>query len=422
MFISPLVNTNDIYPLTVGYLEQSHTVIQALLDLQLVHIRSDNNPIAERLKHFLQNWEKITSDHTILKNIQGVELNFSSIPHQQGSPPNQNMSQEYTSLMTAQIQEMLEKGVIKPVSNCKNQFISNLFLVPKKNGDQRPVINLRQLSQFLVYQHFKMEGLFMVKDFLQKGDHMIKIDLTDAYSVLSIHPKHRKFLRFSWQQTLYEYTCLPFGLAEAPRLYTKILKPVVGLLRRLDVQLIIYLDDILLNSAEKLIMHRDSTLFLLQKLGFKINWEKSMLQPSQTTEFLGFQINSLSMMFFLPEEKINHIKQKCKEMLKLEKVSVRQIAKLTGKLTSSMQAILPANLQSRYLQMLQIKGILIGKSYEQEIILSQEARSERIWWASQIDNHNGKTIITPSPDFVITSDASNLGWGATFQDLKTGGQ
>lgn len=68
-----------------------------------------------------------------------------------------------------------------------------------------------------------------------------------------------------------------------------------------------------------------------------------------------------------------------------------------------------ANLQSQYLHMLQIKGLLIGKSYEQEIILSQEARSELIWWASQIDNHNGKTISTPSPDFVITSDASNVG-------------
>lgn len=93
------------------------------------------------------------------------------------------MSQEYTSLMTAQIQEMLEKGVIKPVNNCKNQFISNLFLVSKKNGGQRPVINLRQLNQFLVYKHFKMEGLFMVKDLLQKVDHMIKIDFTDAYPV-----------------------------------------------------------------------------------------------------------------------------------------------------------------------------------------------------------------------------------------------
>ena len=62
----------------------------------------------------------------------------------------------------------------------------------------------------------------------------------------------------------------------------------------------------------------------------------------------------------------------------------------------------------------QIKGLLKGKSYEQEITMSQSARDELIWWVTKIDDYNGKTIVTPSPDIVITSDASNLGWGLLF--------
>jgi hypothetical protein len=33
------------------------------------------------------------------------------------------------------------------------------FLVPKKDGGQTPVINLKNLNVFLRYEYFKMEGL-----------------------------------------------------------------------------------------------------------------------------------------------------------------------------------------------------------------------------------------------------------------------
>ncbi|CAC5367714.1 unnamed protein product [Mytilus coruscus] len=121
------------------------------------------------------------------------------------------------------------------------------------------------------------------------------------------------------------------------------------------------------------------------------------------------------MMFYLLTEKVSQIKTKCREMLSADIVTVRQLAQLTGKLSSSMQAIFPANLQSRFLQMDHIKGLLKGKSYEQKIILSQTARDELIWWVTKIEEFNGKAMITPCPDFVITSDASDLGWGLLFK-------
>ncbi|CAC5404240.1 unnamed protein product [Mytilus coruscus] len=185
----------------------------------------------------------------------------------------------------------------------------------------------------------------------------------------------------------------------------------------MGVRMIIYLDDILLmaENPPKMQIHRNSTLFLLQKLGFLIDWKKSSLNPTQKIEFLGFQINLVGVMFYLPTEKVSQIKTKCTEMLSAEIVTVRQLAMLTGKLSSSMQALFPSNLQSRFLQMDQIKGHLKGKSYEQEIILSQTARDELIWWVTKIEEFNGKAIITPCPGIVITSDASNLGWGLFFK-------
>ena len=48
-----------------------------------------------------------------------------------------------------------------------------------------------------------------------------------------------------------QFMTLPFGLGSAPRIFTKLLKPVVGLLRRLGVKLINYLDDILILAKTK---------------------------------------------------------------------------------------------------------------------------------------------------------------------------
>ena len=69
------------------------------------------------------------------------------------------------------------------------EFLSNLFLIDKSDGGKRPVINLSSLNSFILYQHFKIEGLYLLKDLLQEGDYMCKIDLTDAYFTIPINQK-----------------------------------------------------------------------------------------------------------------------------------------------------------------------------------------------------------------------------------------
>lgn len=70
--------------------------------------------------------------------------------------------------ITEEVQRLLEKGAIQEVSSQEEGFFSRLFLVPKKDQQMRPVINLRPQNQFLHYQHFKMEGIHVVKDSLYR--------------------------------------------------------------------------------------------------------------------------------------------------------------------------------------------------------------------------------------------------------------
>ncbi|XP_028408210.1 uncharacterized protein LOC114530788 [Dendronephthya gigantea] len=126
-----------------------------------------------------------------------------------------------SSVISEEVQALFEKHAIYKVQNSniqtETQFISPLFTVPKKGGGHRPVINLKDLNYFVEYQHFKMEGVTMLKDLLKPNDFMTKIDLKDAYLTVPIWHKHKKFLRFLWKDTLWEFACLPFGLATLPK-------------------------------------------------------------------------------------------------------------------------------------------------------------------------------------------------------------
>ena len=72
---------------------------------------------------------------------------------------------------------------------------------------------------------------------------------------------------------------MAFGLAPAPRVFTKILRTVMAFLRRKGIRLVIYLDDILVlnESKEGLVADVNTVLELLQSLGFLLNWEKSII-------------------------------------------------------------------------------------------------------------------------------------------------
>ena len=97
------------------------------------------------------------------------------------------------------------------------------------------------------------------------------------------------------------------------------------------------IDDMLIfaKSQQELEMARDTVLFLLQNLGFVINWEKSVLIPTKTMEFLGVTINSEEMTFSIPDQKMQKIICLCEQATQSSHLSVRNLASIVGKLMST---------------------------------------------------------------------------------------
>ena len=253
----------------------------------------------------------------------------------------------------------------------------------------------------------------------------MKIDLKDAYLTVPIWKNHQKYLRFLWKGSMLEFGCLPFGLGTAPRVFTKLMKPVVGALRQRGIRLIIYLDDLLImtESHDQALHHAASTLNLLEGLGFIVNYQKSQLLSSQKIEFLGFLIDSNTMTLQLPGEKLQKIRKKCQELLAMTTVSVRELSKFLGLLTSSIQAIFPAPppLHYRHLQRLKNTTLASQKTYNVMVTLDQAANEEILWWRDHLHAWNGRALFQDPVDLVIETDFSRKGWGAYCQGVSTGG-
>ena len=135
---------------------------------------------------------------------------------------------------------------------------------------------------------------------------MITIDLSDTYITLSMEEESRNYLCFQFQDEMFQFCLLPFGLNDAPRAFTKTLKPPVGTLRSLGFKVVVYFDNIILAPpARELCIYQGQILIkTLENLDFVINLEKSNLVPSQMVLFLGFIVDSKKMSFSLPDSKI----------------------------------------------------------------------------------------------------------------------
>ena len=177
-----------------------HPLIKRLFSKEML-TKAVDIPPAGRISHFLVNWQKLTLNQDILSVVKGYKIPFIKIPFQRKIPNFTKMNKKQIALVDLELKEMLKKGAIMRTQPAQGEFLSNLFLMGKKDGGYRPVINLKMLNQFIPFLHFKMEGLSQLKRIIQEGDWMCKLDLKDAFFSVPLDRNSRKFVRFQWKET-----------------------------------------------------------------------------------------------------------------------------------------------------------------------------------------------------------------------------
>ncbi len=250
-------------------------------------------------------------------------------------------------LLRAEVAVLLAKDAIEPVppAEMKSGFYSPYFIVPKKGGGLRPILDLRVLNRALHKLPFRMLTQRRIFQCIRPFDWFAAIDLKDAYFHVSILPRHRPFLRFAFEGRAYQYKVLLFGLSLSPRVFTKVVEAALVPLREAGIRVLNYLDDwlILAQSRALLCEHRDTVLSHLSRLGLRVNWEKSKLSPVQRTSFLGMELDSVNLTARLSVERAQLMLNCLESFQRKRAVPLKHFQRLLGHMASAA-AVTPLGL------------------------------------------------------------------------------
>ena len=182
---------------------------------------------------------------------------------------------------------------------------------------------------------------------LRKKNWFMVIDLKDAYFHITIHPNHRKYLRFIFQNTIYQFRALPFGLLTAPRTFTKCMPPVAAYLHLHKIHVYPYIDDwlVVLPSRHQALRDTKFIFRTLKDLGLSVNAKKSHLIPSRIIDYIGARLESIKGRIFLPPEHMQKIQRAIRKFRPGLHVSARHAQHLLGLMASTTPALAHTHLK-----------------------------------------------------------------------------
>jgi hypothetical protein len=303
--------------------------------------------------------------------------------------------------------------------------ISPMSMVPKADGGWRLIVNLQALNEFITDQPFSNEKWASVERRILPGVWMMSIDLESGFNHVVMRWNFRNFLGISLDGIDYVWNVLPFGLKVAPWIFAKMLKPAMRRARAKGLTVFIYVDDMLLLAVSpdgRALTETEATaqgIILreaLEHYGWVINLKKSVLVPTHTITHLGFIVDTSpelpEALFRIPPHKKTALRKSIKQMMRKTTVAPKILASMIGSLQFLVRAIWMGPIFLRSL----IRTLNTKESWARTdtVTLTDLNRQDLAWWLEAIKNFEGSPPITTDPTWIMTTDASGTGWGATL--------
>lgn len=377
------------------------------------------------MQFFVSEWEKLTSDNRILDIVSHCHIEFLNDEKPKQSEISQRkFNAKETLIIDSEIQKLLDQEVIKMVEFREDQFLSPIFIRPKKNGEYRLILNLKSLNEFIPYRHFKMDTFENALNLIKQDMFMCSVDIRHAYYSIKIADEDQIFLRFLWKGNIYQFTCCPNGISHGPLWFTKLMKPVYASLRNRGHISTGFIDDSLLGgqTISQCLDNLHDTISLMTTLGFLLNLEKSVLQPTKVITYLGFVIDSNLMIVYLPTEKKTLIENECKKLHRKESATIREVAAVIGLLVAAFPAVEFGRLHYRALEQEKIVALKQNRGcFDAQMVVTNSMKEDLAWWFTNIHSQY-RNIEKGNPDVVIQTDSSTSGWGFVVEGEKGGGR
>ena len=363
--------------------------------------------VGARLGHYAPAWAKASRWQKKVVSA-GVTWRWNKIPILCYHGYRKSSQKETLAPLIANL--VAKKAIVS--AHSKKAVISHVFPVPKASGDLRLVIDLKQINECLSVPSFKMTNHRELRQLMPKGAWMVKLDIQDAYLHVPIKKRMQKFLAFKFQEETFFFQSMPFGLAPAPYIFTRLMMFPLKLLRARGVQILAYLDDLVLwaRSPELLNIHLADTYTTLTQLGFLINIRKSEFIPSQNSIWLGIQWRPDRGSLQLPTTYCRKILQAVREISYSLTTSLRTLEALQGLMAFASQVLPQA--RPHFHKVVNHITTFPRSNRDQLFPLPQSFFPTLDWWSHWHNLRTKVPLVVPEPSVRVWTDASSTGFGA----------
>lgn len=307
----------------------------------------------------------------------------------------------------------------------KPTIISAISAISKKNTDNIRLIHDcsrpigKAVNDFAPSDTFRFETIQDAASLVGKQYFMAKIDLSNAYRSVKIHPSNFKATGLQWifegdtKPTYLTDTRLMFGSSRAPYIFNKLSQAVKCIMASKGYRNIkVYLDDYFIceSSFDQCLRTLNALLRILRQLGFQINYNK-VVGPTQRLTYLGLSLCSISMTIEVPNEKLDEIRTILSKTCTSKYITKVQLQSLVGKLNFIQQAIYGGRV---YLRRLIDRIHKLNRPWHKSRVTC-DMRADIEWWLHFMDIFNGTiSIQNDRASQSLAIDSCNMAGGAFF--------
>lgn len=185
------------------------------------------------------------------------------------------------------VNQLLQQGVVIP---SVSEYASPCFLVPKKDGGKRLVVDYRKINSKIAFDTFPLPTIETALMNFGGAKIFSVLDLNSAYHQVPLDRESQQYTTFTTPFGSFAYTRLPFGLTVGSQVLSRILANIFS-----DAAwefLFLYLDDLVIFSKnfEEHLQHIEFVLQRLRDSGFTVNPDKTSFAATEIS-YLGYLVS-----------------------------------------------------------------------------------------------------------------------------------
>ena len=201
------------------------------------------------------------------------------------------------------IKTNLANSFIRPSQSPASALI---LFIQKKNGSFQLCVDYQGLNNLTIKNRYPLPLISKSLNRLGRAKCFTQLDLTNAYHRMRIREGDEWKTAFRTRYGHFEYQVMPFGLSNAPATFQGYINKILA--EKLDVFVIVYLDDILIYTEDPGQAHVEAVRWVLENLrrhGLFANLKKCRFHQDEV-RFLGYVVSAQGVQ--IEEERIKAVK------------------------------------------------------------------------------------------------------------------